>query len=460
MVIIGGGRSFGNTPYKNIRVALTATPIGVGSVYINSDDKNPAYITNDDEAKDVKLTLGENNNDANEDNISEENLKGYYPVQLQATPKHGYIVRGFVKEQKVSYTDEDFLKGDDNKNGLHKDDLEVREADGTYKLWVNVNINRETVGEDLDDAGRESAKNNYTDWDSAPDHHFYAVFAEGICTYKYADGQEPMKRQFGGSMGTITQTPSPEETITGTMVTLEAEPTFGSHFVKWVDNEGNEYTDNPLTFNADLETIYTAYFAMNDFLMNSTGIRSYSSQKAFRIADDDELGAYCVKEIADGQVKLDGPFKIVPDCRGAILMGTPDATFTFQPLNSETDENTIFFFQSGEGASFNSDERIKGTAEGPVTADGTQYALGKRNDVVGFYRVKSGVTIPRGKAYIVVTGSAKDFIGFADDDVTNSIAAQIAERMSDDVVYNLQGQRVADDYRGLVIKNGKKFINQ
>ena len=32
--------------------------------------------------------------------------------------------------------------------------------------------------------------------------------------------------------------------------------------------------------------------------------------------------------------------------------------------------------------------------------------------------------------------------------------------MSDEAVYNLQGQRVADDYRGLVIKNGKKFINQ
>ena len=46
---------------------MTATPIGVGSVYINSDDKNPAYITDDDEAKDVKLTLGENDKDANQD---------------------------------------------------------------------------------------------------------------------------------------------------------------------------------------------------------------------------------------------------------------------------------------------------------------------------------------------------------------------------------------------------------
>ena len=72
MVIVGGGRSFGNTPYKNIRVALTATPTGAGTVYINSDDKNPAYITNDDEAKDVKLTLGENDKDANEDSISED----------------------------------------------------------------------------------------------------------------------------------------------------------------------------------------------------------------------------------------------------------------------------------------------------------------------------------------------------------------------------------------------------
>ena len=56
-------------------------------------------------------------------------------------------------------------------------------------------------------------------------------------------------------------------------------------------------------------------------------------------------------------------------------------------------------------------------SDGSITGDGsTIYALGKKDAKVGFIKVKSGVKIPAGKAYLVITsGGARDFLGFDDD---------------------------------------------
>jgi hypothetical protein len=41
------------------------------------------------------------------------------------------------------------------------------------------------------------------------------------------------------------------------------------------------------------------------------------------------------------------------------------------------------------------------------------------------------------------------------DQVTNN-----DQRPENNKIYNLQGQRVSDSYRGIVIKNGRKYINK
>lgn len=90
-----------------------------------------------------------------------------------------------------------------------------------------------------------------------------------------------------------------------------------------------------------------------------------------------------------------------------------------------------------------------------VTAGPTVYAISK---TYGDFRpVGVGVTIPAGKAYIVSTlgGAAKSLV-FGDDD-----AAGITNVNADDVnapVYNIAGQRVNANVKGIVIKNGKKYI--
>jgi hypothetical protein len=97
-------------------------------------------------------------------------------------------------------------------------------------------------------------------------------------------------------------------------------------------------------------------------------------------------------------------------------------------------------------------------SNGTVVGDGSQFfALAKKDDKVGFAKVKSGVKIPAGKAYLFVEGGfARDFIGF--DDETTGIEAVEQATKADNQYFNLAGQRVAQPTKGLYIVNGKKVI--
>lgn len=92
-------------------------------------------------------------------------------------------------------------------------------------------------------------------------------------------------------------------------------------------------------------------------------------------------------------------------------------------------------------------------------SNGTQYCLAKKNDVVGFYKVKAGVAVKAGKAYLVITASgAKDFYGM--DDETDGIR-QIENgqlTIENAEIYNLSGQRVNKAQKGIYIVNGKKVV--
>ena len=97
-------------------------------------------------------------------------------------------------------------------------------------------------------------------------------------------------------------------------------------------------------------------------------------------------------------------------------------------------------------------------SDGTVKGNGsTIYALGKKGDVVGFVKVKDGVAIPAGKAYLTILAGARDFIGFGDEDVTGVNEVKVQKEVRGEY-YNLNGQRVAQPTKGLYIVNGKKVI--
>jgi len=102
-------------------------------------------------------------------------------------------------------------------------------------------------------------------------------------------------------------------------------------------------------------------------------------------------------------------------------------------------------------------------AKAAVTADGSQWILAQLNGGVGFAKCTPNTTIAAGKAYLVIpaTTTAKSFIGFGED-TTNGIASVISEEasMKNARVYNLAGQQVNKAYKGVVIVNGKKYIQK
>lgn len=93
------------------------------------------------------------------------------------------------------------------------------------------------------------------------------------------------------------------------------------------------------------------------------------------------------------------------------------------------------------------------------------YTLGisdnKENTVVGFYRY-TGTKVPCFKAYLVVnsTGSSKAVTFNMGEEATTSIDGITDVLNVSKIAYNLNGQRVNSNAKGIVILNGKKIFNK
>ena len=94
------------------------------------------------------------------------------------------------------------------------------------------------------------------------------------------------------------------------------------------------------------------------------------------------------------------------------------------------------------------------------------YVFGKGSNGVGFYWKEANgkaFTTEAHKAYLVYTPSkttnAKSFLGF---DVALEIQGPTVREKTtfDGPIYNLAGQKVDKDYKGIIIVNGKKYLNR
>ena len=98
---------------------------------------------------------------------------------------------------------------------------------------------------------------------------------------------------------------------------------------------------------------------------------------------------------------------------------------------------------------------LKGT-DAATEADGTMYVLAKPEgaDKAGFY--KADGTIPAGKAYYQSTSGVKAFF-FEEDDAT-ALNGLNDLKDSDDLIFNLAGQRISKMQKGINIVGGKKML--
>ena len=86
------------------------------------------------------------------------------------------------------------------------------------------------------------------------------------------------------------------------------------------------------------------------------------------------------------------------------------------------------------------------------------YVAGAGNGL-GFYHYTA--SLPAGSIYVTAAGGgAKALRIVVDGEATGIAAPEVAEKAEEGVLYNLNGQVVTEDYKGIVIKNGKKFYNK
>ena len=170
--------------------------------------------------------------------------------------------------------------------------------------------------------------------------------------------------------------------------------------------------------------------------VGDAGYSTFSANKAVKMRG---VTAYGAKY--DGSKIVLTPVTEVPAGAGVIIEAAED-TYKIPVIESAAALGSINELQVSDGS---------------VPGDGsTIYALGKKGVVVGFVKVKSGVTIPAGKAYLTLPATARDFIGFGEDVTGVEVVKQ--ESKADNEYFNLAGQRVAQPTKGLYIVNGKKVI--
>ena len=113
--------------------------------------------------------------------------------------------------------------------------------------------------------------------------------------------------------------------------------------------------------------------------------------------------------------------------------------------------NTAYKYKLGE-----SDVWFCGNFEEALVTDGTQWIV--KNDGIHASVVKAnGTKISPFRAYFTGIEGASSKLNFIDGEATG-INGVNAEAAADGAIYNLAGQKVSAAYKGIVIKNGKKYL--
>lgn len=135
-------------------------------------------------------------------------------------------------------------------------------------------------------------------------------------------------------------------------------------------------------------------------------------------------------------------------------------------LNAETGSHDYVFTSTGTVPDAAPADLAYGAMTGVYTAGhvpADSYVLQDGASGLGFYKVASANTISINpyRAYLTAGQDAEArmiSIVFNDDMTTGIGNITSAPSKDEGVAYNLAGQRVANGYKGLVIKNGKKYI--
>ena len=239
--------------------------------------------------------------------------------------------------------------------------------------------------------------------------------------------------------------------------------TDGTNIATWYpEGSGNAYGENGEITEDGTYDIYfrpegkTGWFGNYIYVAQEISIditenlwASYSSTKALDFSNSG-LTAYIATTRNGSSVHYE-PVTYVPANTGIILNGT-QGTHVAVTIPSADAVGTNLLVSTAN-------------AEHEVTAGevGDVYAFGMMGGKVGFVQAEAGYTVAQGRSYLdLSTVGAKgiDFIGLPGSETDGIDTIHNAQFIMHNDAYNLAGQRVSKDYKGIVIVNGKKYLNK
>lgn len=234
-----------------------------------------------------------------------------------------------------------------------------------------------------------------------------------------------------------------EITQNGSSITLRA----GDENINATLNDIVNVIGFPSVYEANTRTIQLAIWeqsAITETLKTSaSGYATYSADYAVNYS---ELGltAYTLTVDETNKTVTAKEFTgVVPAGKAVLVKGTASTTYTLIPATTEGDATFATDLQTGA-----------------TTADGTQYGFTSKSGTPAFAQVVSGQDIPAKKGYIVLKGASAAKYSICFDDEATGIHTIEAASAANDAMYNLAGQRVDKAYKGIVIVNGKKYLNK
>lgn len=234
-------------------------------------------------------------------------------------------------------------------------------------------------------------------------------------------------------------------------------PSFGgSNEITFTTKEGVAITNVGIQY-TDAENTPLSVYVNGAWLVKkesvhigTNGWATFASDCAVKY-DDLGLEAYAVKLNDDKtSVSFTKLTDIVPAYTPVLLKGTANTNYE---INSKAGwaPDVLTDLKASDGTSASTDAA-------------TLYALSTVNGVTAFYPVKKGSKIPAKRCYLKVVKDASASnaafysLGTNFGETTGISSVENKVEKADAPVYNLAGQLVGKDYKGLVIKNGKKFV--
>lgn len=225
-----------------------------------------------------------------------------------------------------------------------------------------------------------------------------------------------------------------------------------------------------MKFVPSAENAFTKEVTLSEY-----GLSTFSDTHAWAVPEG--LEAYYARSIKNDKgkiylnvVKTD----VIPACTGVILRGNGGQKYTLTSqdcgsvVNSKGESNLNISYSLRPVVT---DYQLSKNDLKTTKDDNNCYLLGGNDNEAVFAPSAEG-TIAAGKAYYCTIGSADEFaksqsaasakgISLIFNSSTTGIHQLEATRYAGHVtMYNLAGQKVDDSYKGIILVNGKKYVNK